>query len=251
MPSYALARASATSVPVARTASTRPPAVTSPASDAGGAGVDHVDVRLDGERLRAHDDVPGARALGIARAGHHHGDGGAVGEGRVGHGREVAVGRRPQQHAERGLEQGEHRLDVGVAEAHVELDDLRPVGGQGQTDVEAADEGCAEAPHLGEGRCDDLRHHGLDRAGGQPRQRGVRAHPAGVGAAAAVEDPLEVLGRQQRPTGRAVADDEERELGSVEELLDHHPLAAGRMGQRLGHGRWSRRRPCRRRARRP
>ena len=176
---------------------------------------------------------PVLRALGVARAGHHHRDRRPVGEGRRRHGREVAVGGRAQQGAERGGQQGEHGLHVGVTEAAVELDDLRAGRGQREPDVEAADERRTALLHLGQRRRDDLGHHGVDDAVGQPRQRGVRAHAARVGPAAAVEDALEVLRRQQRSPHGAVADDEDGELRSVEELLDHDPAAPGRVGQRL------------------
>ena len=44
--------------------------------------------------------------------------------------------------------------------------------------------------------------------------------------------PLEVLRRQQRDDVDAVGDDEQRELGPVEEFLDDDALARGGMGQR-------------------
>ena len=52
------------------------------------------------------------------------------------------------------------------------------------------------------------------------------------GPLVAVERALEVLGRLQRHHGHAVGDGEERHLGPVEVLLDHHPLAR-RVGDRL------------------
>ena len=165
------------------------------------------------------------------RAGHR--DRCALGEGRRGHRRQVAVGGSAEQGAERGGQQGEHRLHVGVAEAAVELDDLGAGRGQREADVEAADERRAALLHLGQGRSDDVGHHGVDDALRQPGQRGVGPHAARVGAAAAVEDALEVLGRQQRPPDGAVADDEEGELRAVEELLDDHPLAPRRVGEGL------------------
>ncbi len=52
------------------------------------------------------------------------------------------------------------------------------------------------------------------------RDRRVGPHPAGVRPEVAVEDPLVVLGRGERQRGLAVAQGEQRELLSVEELLD-------------------------------
>ena len=56
----------------------------------------------------------------------------------------------------------------------------------------------------------------------QPRQRRVRAHAAGVGAGVAVEQALVVLGGAERQHVVAVAEEEERDLRPVEELLDEH-----------------------------
>ena len=69
-----------------------------------------------------------------------------------------------QQAAQRGGQQRQHGLDVGVAEATVELDHLRPLGGQRESDVQAAGVRRTAALHLGEGGSHDLLHHGLDDA---------------------------------------------------------------------------------------
>ena len=45
-------------------------------------------------------------------------------------------------------------------------------------------------------------------------------------------EPLEVLGGLQRVDDGAVGDREQRHLGAVEELLDHHPVAARPRGRR-------------------
>ena len=54
--------------------------------------------------------------------------------------------------------------------------------------------------------------------------------PPVFGPCVAVEDPLEVLRRLERVDGRAVGDREQRHLGAVEELLDHHPVALRGVG---------------------
>ena len=60
----------------------------------------------------------------------------------------------------------------------------------------------------------------------EPRQRRVGAHAAGVGALVAVAQALVVLRGAQRQHVVAVAEEEERHLGPVEELLDEHgPVA--------------------------
>ena len=81
-PSYALARASATSAPT-RAHGQHPTAGGHQARvGARGAGVDDVHVDLLGQRLGADDDVARARALRVAGAGHDDGDRRPVGEGR-------------------------------------------------------------------------------------------------------------------------------------------------------------------------
>ena len=67
---------------------------------------------------------------------------------------------------------------------------------------------------------DDRRDHVV----GQPRQRRVGAHAAGVGSGVAVADALEVLRGQQRHHGLAVDDAEQRHLGTVQERLEQHRM---------------------------
>jgi hypothetical protein len=95
-----------------------------------------------------------------------------------------------QQPAERRLEQREHHLRLGIAEAAVELDDLRPAGGHGQAGVEQAGERRAAAAQLVDHGLQHLALHLLDDAVGQPGQRRVGAHAAGVGSGVAVADRL-------------------------------------------------------------
>ena len=99
-----------------------------------------------------------------------------------------------------------------------------PAAGERQPHVEQPGERRAAPAHLGQGR---LARPATSRPatsdGRRPRQRRVRAHPAGVGPGVAVADPLEVLRRQQRHGGLAVGDHEQRDLGPVEVLLDRRP----------------------------
>ena len=67
----------------------------------------------------------------------------------------------------------------------------------------------------------------------QPGERRVRAHAAGVGACVAVEQALVVLRGAERAARVAVAEEEERHLGSGEELLDEH-RAEGQIGVGVG-----------------
>ena len=99
---------------------------------------------------------------------------------------------------QRGLQPGEDDLGLGVAEAGVELDDPDATAGDRQTGVQQAGEGGAAAAHLVDGRLQDGLHDLVDQLRVGPRQRGVRAHAAGVGARVAVECALEVLGGLER-----------------------------------------------------
>ena len=82
-------------------------------------------------------------------------------------------------------------------------------------------EGDAAPRHRGDDRLvhrvDDL----LDLLGTDPRHRRVAAHAAGVRPLVAVEDPLVVLGRGEWDDVLAVAEREQRELFTLEELLQH------------------------------
>ncbi len=63
--------------------------------------------------------------------------------------------------------------------------------------------------------------------------RGVRPHAAGVGPGVTVERSLEVLSRDERDGAAAVAQREQRDLGTFEELLDHDVAHALQGAQRL------------------
>ena len=95
--------------------------------------------------------------------------------------------------------------------------------------------GVCSLGELAHGRHRDGVDHLVDESGGQPRQRRVRAHAAGVRALVAVEDALVVLGGCERQHVVAVAEQEQRHLLAVEELLDEHRAVlqpVGRVGDR-------------------
>ena len=137
-----------------------------------------------------------------------------------------------EEGAERGAELGEGDLAVGVAEARVELDDARALGGQGQADVEGAHERGAPMAHLVDRRLGDPFDHQVREVGGGPVERRVRAHAAGVRTLVAVADALEVLGGGKGEDRGAVGDAEDGGFGAVEVLLDDD--AAARFGQAGG-----------------
>ena len=96
------------------------------------AGRDHRAVR--GERgagvqhalaVGAGDRVAGARRLGVAGRGDHDGDRGAVAPAQRRVVGQPAGGGGVQQPGQRRLQQRQHHLGLGVAEAGVELDDAQ------------------------------------------------------------------------------------------------------------------------------
>ncbi len=69
---------------------------------------------------------------------------------------------------------------------------------------------------------------------GQPGQRRIGTHAAGVGSDIVIPDPFEVLRRQQRHHCLAVDDAQHRHLGAVEKRLQQHRVAG--VEQRGGVG---------------
>ena len=108
--------------------------------------------------------------------------------------------------------------------------------------VEQAGEGATACDQLGRDGLDDVVDDLRDGLVGQPRQRRVRAHAAGVGSGVAVADALVVLGGQQRHDGLAVDEAEQRNLGTVEEGFEENRVPGleqfGRMIARGVADRW-------------
>src|SRR5450759_1579970 len=190
------------------------------------AGVVHGDVVHGVRRREAVDDVALVTARGVAGGRHHHGDaflrlpGGLhAGElpGRAG-------GAQLQQVA---VQARQHGLRLRVAEAAVELEDLDAGFSDDEAGVQHATEGDVA---LAQGRDDglgDVFHGGVDGLPLADGNRAVAAHAAGVGPLVAGEDALVVLRRRQRHGVAAVAEDEQRDLGAGEELLDDDDVAGG------------------------
>ena len=212
-----------------------------------GAGVEHGDA---GERLGrgdALDHVAGARRRGIALGREHDRHTRVIGERDL---RRGAARRRVHDVGEVDREAGQHHLALRVAEAHVVLDHLGPVGGEHHPRVEHPAVLDAFAREPVQGGPHRAVHHVVDRRGRHDRHRRVGAHAAGVGTGVAVADALEVLrgGERHRGVGIAVAHDEQGQLGAAEPLLDHERAAGvaervagevgahrvARVGDRLG-----------------
>ena len=98
-----------------------------------------------------------------------------------------------------------------------------PCVGHDEPAVEQADEGRALARRAGaRWAAAIVSMTSSTKLVGQPGQRRVGAHAAGVGAGVAVADALVVLRGAERHDGVAVAEQEERDLLAGEELLDEH-----------------------------
>ena len=190
-----------------------------------GAGVEDGGPLDDGDRLarrqQALDGVAQARVLGVALRCHDDAHGSVARERRRPGAVEVPVGHGEEQFGRVGGEQREHHLGLGVAEAHVVLNDPRPLGGQHEPGVEHAPVVDAPAPQL----TDEGQHGGLHELGRHGRtdvgHRRVGAHAAGVGSEVAVGDPLEVLGGDERHGPGPVTQHEQRALLADQPLLNH------------------------------
>ncbi len=176
------------------------------------------------------------RVLRVPLAREHDRDGDRVGELGTRHPGELAGRGGEEQTAERRHEARQHDLRLRVAEACVELDHPDAVFGDDESAVQQSDERGALGLQLQHGRERDRLDHLVDEALGQPRQRGVGAHAAGVRALVVIEDALVVLSRSERQHRVAVAQEEERDFLSGEELLDEHGSEAEVVGGVLDRG---------------
>ena len=134
--------------------------------------------------------------------------------------------------AQRALDSGQHRRDqigakpwqdhlrLGVAEAAVEFDHLRPVPGQHQPDIKDATIGCALVSHAARQRADNLVHHLLLQRIGEPRRGRYRPHAAGVWPLVAVIGALVVLGASHEQHIRPVHQRKQRCLRSGDPFFD-------------------------------
>ena len=149
--------------PVAQTLSTRPPAATSSPSLHRRAGVEDLDARhARGARRCRVIGSPLHRPLRVAGARQHDARR-APPCGSRGAERSKPPRRAGEQHRQQVvLEPQQERLRLGVAEAGVELEHPRPVGGQHQAGVEDAD----ERPVLGREPGQRRPHHALEHLGG-------------------------------------------------------------------------------------
>ena len=121
-----------------------------------------------------------------------------------------------------GSEFRQHHFGFRIAEAGVELDDLRTVGSGDQTRIQNAGERCAFVGHGFDGRFDDGLNGGVDHILADLRHRAVGAHAAGVRALVLVVGALVILRNRHRPEVGAVHEAHQREFLSFEEVFDNH-----------------------------
>jgi beta-fructofuranosidase len=141
--------------------------------------------------------------------------------------RSKITGCRGVQHTSEGrCQAGQQRLGLGIAEPCVELDHPNTANSQRQAGVQQSAERCAATRHLIHSWLQHFLGDLFDKIIRRPRQRGVRAHPAGVGSGIAIPDALEVLRGLQGAYGAAIGYREQTHLRPIEKLLDHHPTAA-------------------------
>ena len=172
------------------------------------------------------DGGAGEGVVGVARGRHHDADRGV---GRVGRCRKAVEGPAGHRHEQLGRvarEEREHHLGLGIAEAHVVLNNPRTVGPQHEAGVEHAPVDDAPPVQGGHQGLHRRLHDGVDLPRRDVGHGSVGAHPPRVGTLVAVAHPLEVLRRQQGHREGAVVQDEQRALLALEPLL-YHDAAAG------------------------
>ncbi len=120
-----------------------------------------------------------------------------------------------------GLESGDEHLTLGIAEADVVLDHLRPLGCEHDPAVQDAPVLGTARPQLGERRPDRALHDFVDDGVGHERHGRVRPHAARVRTLVVVVHALVVLRRRERLRVVSVAQHEHRQLGAGHSLFDH------------------------------
>ncbi len=129
------------------------------------------------------------------------------------------------------VDEGEHRLCFGIAEAAVVLEQPGTVGGQHQPGEENPDVGGALGSEMIDHRLDERRRQLLGAVG--HGGGGVGPHPSGVRSGVPGADPLVVLGEGQGDGGSPVAQGEQRALRAAEALLDDDLPFGGEGADRL------------------
>ena len=122
-------------------------------------------------------------------------------------GRMVAARAGQRECSEVGVEQREHGLGLGIAEAHVVLDQPGSVARDHQPGEDDTDVRRARPGEVVEHRLHERREQPFGREGDGCRC--VRAHPAGVRPGVALTDPFVILRERESDSARSVAQREQ------------------------------------------
>ena len=212
--------------------------------------MEHLDAPEDSAlfgRVDAGDPATLLRRTRIAFGGHDHGQRGIAREDRRLAGRQLVLCAGEQDLDEIALEPHHQHLALGIAEARVVFDQLRPLRGQHQPGIEHARIGHALIRQRLDGRRDDLCQDFAFEDRGQHARRAIGAHAAGVRAGIAIADALVILRRAEGHDRRSIGQREEARFLALEEFLDHgfgpgvseaarEDLAHGVFGFGHGHG---------------
>ena len=172
----------------------------------------------------AMDGVPGTRPLRVSLRRQDDTDG-DVGKRRDALGRKPSLRAGQEQLRQVEIEQRQDDLRLRIAEAAVELERHRSLGGEHQPGIERA----AIGPPLGAQPGDCRLQHAFPHASHDLRievmHRRVAAHSSRVRTLIAVAQPLVIPRRGQHGEPLAVDDGDHAQLLPVEELLDDDPIA--------------------------
>src|SRR5579872_4281214 len=184
-----------------------------------GAGMEDFDALDRGRVVEALDDRAAFVSARITFGGHHHGECRLRIPAQIKR-FELAVAAR-QQCGHQVRHQPQHQyLALGIAEADVVFDQLRPFVCDHQPSIQYALVGCAHRLHRPQGRHDDLGHDAGAHRVIDIRRRRIGAHAAGIRTLVAVKGAFVVLRGRERDGVFAVAQREERGFFALQKLLD-------------------------------
>ena len=133
---------------------------------------------------------------------------------------EFASAARKHDRHKIGLQQREQHLGLGITEATVELQQLRPVRGEHQSGVQHADIGRALSSHVVDDWLNELRGEIIGAE--WHWRRSVGTHAARVGPGVAFTEAFVVLRKGKRPRRFAVAERKQRTFRAGQTLFQHH-----------------------------
>src|SRR5579885_644535 len=153
--------------------------------------------------------------FGIARSSEHHTD---RRRAPIQIPRETGFGEQLREISRKTVQK---RLSLGIAQAHVELEQLRPILRHHQACVEKAGEGMAFLAHAGERGQDNPLHHFPALLGSQNAPVAIGAHAACVWAAVAIKDALVILRGSKGQKLLAAAQADEADLFTLQKLFEN------------------------------